>query len=260
MPSSSHSDEPTSWPCALANGNIIAPPIRIVSATSRKASRTPILSVTLAPPTMATSGRSGSARMPVSVSTSRWSRRPAALGSSLATPWVEAWARWAAPNASFTNTSPSAAYRLASSGSSSVSPSKKRTFSTITTSPAGRASASGSSASATSTSSSSPRRSATGFSDSSGSRPFGRPRWASSTSRSAPFSRSSRRVGSAAWMRASSVMAPSCSGTLKSTRTTTALPADVEVVERAHPSTGACPRGPRRGWSSPTRCRTRTRS
>ena len=59
MPSSSHSDEPTSWPCARANGNIIAPPIRIVSATSRKASSTPILSVTLAPPTMATSGRVG---------------------------------------------------------------------------------------------------------------------------------------------------------------------------------------------------------
>ena len=37
---------------------------------------TPILSVTFAPPTIATSGRPGSARMPVSVSTSRCSSRP----------------------------------------------------------------------------------------------------------------------------------------------------------------------------------------
>ena len=37
----------------------IAPPIRIASAISRNASSTPILSVTLAPPTIATSGRCG---------------------------------------------------------------------------------------------------------------------------------------------------------------------------------------------------------
>ena len=76
MPSSSHSDEPTSWPWALKNGKHIAPPIRTVSARSRKASSTPILSVTFAPPTTATSGRFGSSRMPLSVVTSRSSSRP----------------------------------------------------------------------------------------------------------------------------------------------------------------------------------------
>ena len=101
-PSSSHSESPTSWPCALKNGKHIAPPIRIRSAVWRKASSTPILSVTLAPPTTATSGRSGAARMPLSVETSRSSRRPAALGSRCATASVEACARCAAPNASLT--------------------------------------------------------------------------------------------------------------------------------------------------------------
>ena len=61
-PSSSHSESPTSWPCALKNGKHIAPPIRIRSARCRNASSTPILSVTLAPPTMATSGRCGSSQ------------------------------------------------------------------------------------------------------------------------------------------------------------------------------------------------------
>ena len=64
-PASSHSESPTSWPWALKNGKHIAPPIRIVSARSRNASSTPILSVTLAPPTTATSGRLGSSRMPL---------------------------------------------------------------------------------------------------------------------------------------------------------------------------------------------------
>ena len=63
-PSSSHSESPTSWPWALKNGKHIAPPIRTASARSRNASSTPILSVTLAPPTTATSGRCGSSRMP----------------------------------------------------------------------------------------------------------------------------------------------------------------------------------------------------
>ena len=83
MPSSSHSESPTSWPCAEKNGKHIAPPMRTVSARSRNASRTPILSVTFAPPTIATSGRFGSSRIPVSVSTSRCSSSPAALGSRL---------------------------------------------------------------------------------------------------------------------------------------------------------------------------------
>ena len=101
-PSDSHSESPTSWPCAEKNGKHMAPPISTLSARSRNASSTPILSVTLAPPTTATSGRCGSSRMPVSVLTSRSSRRPAADGSRCATASVEAWARWAAPNASLT--------------------------------------------------------------------------------------------------------------------------------------------------------------
>ena len=82
MPSSSHSEAPTVWPWALKNGKHIAPPMRIVCARSRNASMTPILSVTFAPPTIATSGAAGASRMPFSVSTSRCSSSPAALGSS----------------------------------------------------------------------------------------------------------------------------------------------------------------------------------
>ena len=102
MPASSHSESPTSWPSALKNGKHMAPPISTLSARSRNASSTPILSVTFAPPTTATSGRRGSSRMPASVATSRSSSRPAALGSRCATASVEACARWAAPNASLT--------------------------------------------------------------------------------------------------------------------------------------------------------------
>ena len=58
--SAAHSESPTEWPCAARNGKHIAPPIRIVSATSRKRSITAILSLTLAPPRTATSGRAGS--------------------------------------------------------------------------------------------------------------------------------------------------------------------------------------------------------
>ena len=66
-PSASQSEAPTAWPCAAKNGKHIAPPIRIASATSRKRSITPILSVTFAPPTIATSGSAGSPGCPFSV-------------------------------------------------------------------------------------------------------------------------------------------------------------------------------------------------
>ena len=65
-------------PAAARNGKHIAPPIRIVSATLRKDSITPILSLTLAPPSTATSGRDGFSSSPVSASTSRSSSSPAA--------------------------------------------------------------------------------------------------------------------------------------------------------------------------------------
>ena len=55
----------------------IAPPIRISSAISRKRSITPILSLTLAPPSTTTSGRSGSSTTRSARSTSRSSSSPA---------------------------------------------------------------------------------------------------------------------------------------------------------------------------------------
>ena len=102
-PASSHSESPTSWPWALKNGKHIAPPIRIASARSRNASSTPILSVTLAPPTTATSGRFGVVEDAAQRRDLALQQAPGgALGSSRATASVEACARWAAPNASLT--------------------------------------------------------------------------------------------------------------------------------------------------------------
>ena len=63
---------------------------------------TPSLSLTLAPPRMATNGRRGDDRRRPSTSTSFWSRRPAALGSVAGGPTMEAWARCEAPKASLT--------------------------------------------------------------------------------------------------------------------------------------------------------------
>ena len=80
------------------------PPMISVSTLSSRLSMTPILSVTLAPPRMATKGRSGLVmalpRIVESPSPSG-SRRPPD-GRNLATPSVEAWARWAVPKASLT--------------------------------------------------------------------------------------------------------------------------------------------------------------
>ena len=224
MPSSSHSEEPTSWPWALKNGKHIAPPIRTVSARSRNASSTPILSVTFAPPTTATSGRFGSSRMPLSVVTSRSSSRPAArrqqvrdaLGRGVRA--VRGAERVVDVDVGELRVALGQRRRRSSSRprrSARSRPSRRR--------PSGTSSRSG--ASVTSTPSSSPSRSAAGLSENFSSTPFGRPRCASRTSPAAPFSRSSFRVGSAAWMRASSVMLrSSSSGTLKSTRTRTRLP------------------------------------
>ncbi len=95
-PSSSHIDAPTSWPWTLKKGKHIAPPIRTVSASSRKRRITAILSVTLAPPSTATSGRAGSARIASSTVTSRSSSSPAAASATWwVTPSVEACARCA---------------------------------------------------------------------------------------------------------------------------------------------------------------------
>ena len=57
--SNSHSDFPTSYPCALKNVYAIPPPIINVSTFSNRLSITPILSDTFAPPNIATNGLSG---------------------------------------------------------------------------------------------------------------------------------------------------------------------------------------------------------
>ena len=80
--SSAHSELPTECPCALRNGKHMAPPIRIESATSRNRSMTSILSLTLAPPSTATSGRSGFSSRLVRVFTSRSRSSPAARSGS----------------------------------------------------------------------------------------------------------------------------------------------------------------------------------
>ena len=62
-----------------------------------------ILSLTFAPPSTTTSGRSGASMIERSVTTSRSSSRPATAGRrNWVTPTVEACARCAAPKASLT--------------------------------------------------------------------------------------------------------------------------------------------------------------
>src|SRR4051794_23972896 len=158
-----------------------------------------------------------------------------ACGSRSATSYTLACLRCTTPNPSETKASASWASWSAKaprwSSSLLVSPGLKRTFSRTATSPSSRAStvswADGptvSSANATSRPNSSPRRSATGrrVYRSSGS-PFGRPRWATTTTR-APASASSLMVGTLARTRPSSVIRVPSSGTFRSERTRTRLP------------------------------------
>ena len=115
--SSSTSESPMAMPCAAKKVLAMPPPIRILSAFFSRLSMTPILSEILAPPRMATKGRSGFSmalpRKAISFSISR----PATAGIRRATPSVEACARWAEPKASFTKTSPRFASFAANSGS-----------------------------------------------------------------------------------------------------------------------------------------------
>ena len=61
------------------------------------------LSLTLAPPSTATNGRSGSvSALPMYATSLAISRPAAASGTKATMPSVEAWARWADPNASLT--------------------------------------------------------------------------------------------------------------------------------------------------------------
>ena len=112
----------------------------ILSALSSKCSITPILSETLAPPKIATNGCTGLSTASPKNLISFSNKKPAAACSMLlAIPTLEACERCAVPNASLTNTSPSDAQYLPSSGSlpDSFLPSKssKRVFSTTKTSP-----------------------------------------------------------------------------------------------------------------------------
>ena len=86
------------------------PPTISWSHFSERALSTSSLVETLEPPTIAAMGRFGVASACSRASSSAASSGPAqAVGAKRATPWVEAWARWAVPKASITKTSHSAA-------------------------------------------------------------------------------------------------------------------------------------------------------
>src|SRR5687768_15227540 len=199
------------------------PPIATASAFATSACRTSIFDETFAPPTIARNGRSGSASRLERTRTSFSRSRPAYAGSRCATPSVEACARWAAPNASFTYRSNGSARRFANAASLRSSSAWNRTFSRSET-PSGISTPTQSARSGTSEPRSSPSRAATGASDSEASRPFGRPRCEQRAIARAPRSRRSSMVGSAARILVSSSTLPFARGTLKSTRTRTRLP------------------------------------
>src|SRR6266511_484200 len=227
---------PTSTPCARRNVYAIAPPTQTASAFASRFSSTLSLSETLAPPTIATNGRAGFPSALPRYSTSFWMRKPAAFSfTNFAMPAVEACARCAVPNASFTQTSASAASSFANPSSFFSSSGWNRRFSRSSTCPSLRSrtsfttpSPTQSSARMTSLRSSSESRAAAGSSDSfwrSSGFPFGRPRCEARITRPRALI-AYWIVGSAARMRASSVTRPcSSSGTLKSTRMKTRLPA-----------------------------------
>ena len=92
--------------------NVLAMPPPTISRSTLSASASSTVSFveTFEPPTIATSGRAGLSRARPRASSSEASSGPAhATGANRATPWVEACARCAVPNASIANTSHSAA-------------------------------------------------------------------------------------------------------------------------------------------------------
>ena len=77
--------------------------MQTASAFASRFSSTSILSETFAPPRIATNGRAGLPSALPRYSTSFWMRKPAAFSfTNFAIPAVEACARCAVPNASFT--------------------------------------------------------------------------------------------------------------------------------------------------------------
>mmetsp|Transcript_56328 Transcript_56328/g.155513 ORF Transcript_56328/g.155513 Transcript_56328/m.155513 type:complete len:253 (+) Transcript_56328:318-1076(+) len=110
MKSSSTSDEPVAMPRAARKVKTMPPPMTTLSHFLIRASRTVIFDETLEPPTMAASGFSPSEMAPSRNSSSLARRKPETDGErNLVTPSVEAWARWAVPNASLTKRSNGAA-------------------------------------------------------------------------------------------------------------------------------------------------------
>src|SRR5699024_9358312 len=137
--SSSNNDNPISLPCALKNVYAIPPPIITLSAIFNKFSITPILSETLAPPKIATKGRSGLFTTPPINLISLSIKNPDAVSTLDAMPTLDACSRCAVPNASLINTSPKEDQYLPNSGSflDSFLPStsSKRVFSNNNTPP-----------------------------------------------------------------------------------------------------------------------------
>ena len=127
--SSSTGDAPTGLPVAARKVTAMPPPMNRWSSRGSRFSNTRILSLTLAPPMSAASGRSGSASASPSDSTSRCVNRPIAEGSRLGSPTVDAWARCATAKASITKQSASDARSLLNESSFFSSPVWNRRFS-----------------------------------------------------------------------------------------------------------------------------------
>ena len=185
---------------------------------------------------MATIGRAGLANALVSASSSSVSRMPAqATGANLATPCVEASARCAVPKASMTKMSHSAAYFFAVSSTFFFSPLLTRQFSSSTTSPSATSKPPFTQSRITRTGlpSLADITSATGWSESSSENwpSVGRPRWEVTITLAPAFIACSM-VGIEAVIRASEVTLPSLTGTFRSARINTRLPARSSSVIR----------------------------
>mmetsp|Transcript_2467 Transcript_2467/g.6641 ORF Transcript_2467/g.6641 Transcript_2467/m.6641 type:complete len:286 (+) Transcript_2467:292-1149(+) len=226
-PTLSKRDLPICMPKQTLRNVYAIPPQRMsLSARSMRFSITSTLSLILAPPTMAVSGRCTSAGSSTceNASSSFSTRRPATQGILPAMPTMEECARCAVPNASLTYTSPSFpsdAWNAAVSASDALvfsplsstplpsSSTWKRRFSSRITDPlAGSAHAASTSEpqqsfrNVTGLPSFSPRIFATGASENfSTTQPSGRPKCEARTTDFAPFSRAYLIVGSAPSMR-----------------------------------------------------------
>ena len=210
----------------------MAPPITSVSTCCTRFSSSAILVETLAPPTTAITGRSGSPSALLRCVSSCSIERPAAMGSRCARRLGRGMcavrggegviddrcrrasrAVWRSRDRSLLRRHESACFRAAERRRPSASPrppSRRRRCSlprTRQACPTRRDSAA-----------------ATGFSDMDGTTlPFGRSKWESTITR-APLSASSRMVGACRSMRTVSVTTPSFIGTFRSARTSTRLP------------------------------------